>query len=210
VPKGKKVKVLTHRSRYIKPTVVPEFGAGSSSAAKAIQTASTAHGAEKPVVMPKTHIAEPAKDKAEEPKIDEITKMPKILSLPMEANLPKIQKTYAATPKRRRMTNVLDVVLETTKALSPTLTKKVVPTETKSQAETETGQAEAAQVQAEAEAGPSVPTKTEPAVLEEKATEQVASEKVETPAPEALNKSIEYIIRHASGKELSQEEMLDS
>jgi hypothetical protein len=44
VPKGKKVKVLTHRPRYIKPAVVPEFGAGSSSAAKAIQTASTAHG----------------------------------------------------------------------------------------------------------------------------------------------------------------------
>jgi hypothetical protein len=206
VPKGKKVKVLTHRPRYIKPTVVPEFGAGSSSAVKAIQTASTAHGAEEPAVMPKTHIAESAEDKAEkaeEPKIDEITKMPKILSLPIETNLPKIQKTSAATPKRRRMTNVLDVVLETTKALSPALTKKVVPTETKSQVETKTRQTEAAQVQAEAEAGPSVPTETEPVVLEEKATEQVASEKVETPAPEASNKSIEYIIRHASGKELS-------
>jgi hypothetical protein len=213
VPKGKKVKVLTHRPRYIEPAVVPEFGAGSSSAVKAIQTASTAHGTEESAVMPKTHIAEPAEDKAEkaeEPKIDEITKMPKILSLPIETNLSKIQKTSAATPKRRRMTNVLDVVLETTKALSPALTKKVVPTETKSQAETETRQTEVAQVQAEAEVGPSVPTKTEPVVLEEKATEQVASEKVETPAPEASNKSIEYIIRHASGKELSQGEMLEA
>jgi hypothetical protein len=136
--------------------------------------------------------------------------MPKILSLPIEANLPKIQKTSVATPKRRRMANMLDVVLETTKALSPALTKKVVLTETKSQAETKTGQAEAAQVQAEAEVGPSVPTETEPAVLEEKATEQVASEKVKTPAPEASNKSIEYIIRHASRKELSQGEMLEA
>jgi hypothetical protein len=108
------------------------------------------------------------------------------------------------------MTNVLDVVLETTKALSPALTKKVVPTKTKSQAETETRQAEAAQVQAEAEARPSVPTETEPAALEEKVTEQIASEKIETPAPKASNKSIEYIIRHAWGKELSQGEMLEA
>jgi hypothetical protein len=188
VLKGKKVKVLTHRPRYIEPVVVPEFGAGSSSVAKTIQTAASTHGAEEPAVMPKTHIAESAKDKAEkaeEPKIDEITKMPKILSLPIEANLPKMPKTSVATPKRRRMANVLDVVLETTKVLSPVLVKKIVPTETKSQAETETRQAEAAQVQAEAEAGPSAPTKTEPATVEEKATEQIASEKIETPAPEA-------------------------
>jgi hypothetical protein len=207
------VKVLTHRPRYIEPAMVPEFGAGSSSAAKVIQTASTAHGAEEPAVMPKTHIAEPAKDKAkktEKPKIDEITKMPKILSLLIEANLSKIQKTFAATPKRRRMANVLDVVLETTKVLSPALEKKVVPPETKSQAETETRQAEAAQVQAEAKAGPSVPTETEPAAVEEKATEQIASEKIETPAPEASRESIEYIIHHASGKELSQGEMLEA
>jgi hypothetical protein len=39
VPKSKKVKVLTHRLRYIESAVVPEFGAGSSSAAKAIETA---------------------------------------------------------------------------------------------------------------------------------------------------------------------------
>jgi hypothetical protein len=135
VPKGKKVKVLTHRSRYIEPAVLPEFGAGSSAAAKTMQTASTAHGAEEPATMPKMHVAEPAEDKAEkaeEPKIDEITKTPKILSLPIEADLPKIQKTFAATPKRRRMANVLDVVLETTKVLSPALVKKVVATETKS------------------------------------------------------------------------------
>jgi hypothetical protein len=114
VPKGKKVKVLTHRSRYIEPAVVPEFGAGSSAATKTIQTASTAHGTEEPTVMPKTHIAEPAKDKAkkaEEPKIDEITKTLKILSLPIEADLAKIQKTSAATPKRRRMANMLDRML---------------------------------------------------------------------------------------------------
>jgi hypothetical protein len=37
VPKGKKVKVLTHRLRYIEPAVVPEFGEGGSSTAEARQ-----------------------------------------------------------------------------------------------------------------------------------------------------------------------------
>jgi hypothetical protein len=31
-PKRKKMKVLTHRSRYIEPAVIPEFGEGASSA----------------------------------------------------------------------------------------------------------------------------------------------------------------------------------
>src|SRR5699024_943355 len=120
---------------------------------------------EEPVVMPTVltvKLVETKVDKAEKPKIEETMKMPEILSLPIEADLPKIQKTSVATPKRRRMANVLDVVLETTKVLSPSLVKKVVPAETKSKADTETRQAEAVQVQAEAEAGPSVPTKTEP------------------------------------------------
>jgi hypothetical protein len=31
VPKGKKMKVLTHRPRYVELAVVPEFGQGTSS-----------------------------------------------------------------------------------------------------------------------------------------------------------------------------------
>jgi hypothetical protein len=55
-----------------------------------------------------------------------------------------------------------------------------------------------------------VSTETEPSVVEEKVTEQIASEKIETPAPKASKESTEYIIHHASGKELSQEEMLEA
>jgi hypothetical protein len=55
-----------------------------------------------------------------------------------------------------------------------------------------------------------VPTETEPTVVEEKATEQIASEKVETLAPEASKESTDYIIRHVSGKGLSQEEKLEA
>ena len=102
------------------------------------------------------------------------------------------------------MVNVLDVVLETTKVSSPASTKKVAEI-TKMQAETKTRQTEivAALAQTEAEAGPLVPTEMEPADPKEKTTERIASEKIEAPAPEASNKSIDYIIRHASGKELS-------
>jgi hypothetical protein len=50
----------------------------------------------------------------------------------------------------------------------------------------------------------------EPTEPNEKKTERIASEKIEAPAPEASNKSTDYIIHHASGKELSQEEMLEA
>jgi hypothetical protein len=65
------------------------------------------------------------KDKAEGSKIEEITKMPEILSPSSEVPMPKAQKGSAATPKRRRMANMLDVVLETTKSLSSIPSKKL-------------------------------------------------------------------------------------
>jgi hypothetical protein len=41
-PKGKKMKVLTHRPRYIEPAVIPEFGKGTSSATETKETVPTA------------------------------------------------------------------------------------------------------------------------------------------------------------------------
>jgi hypothetical protein len=215
VPKSKKVKVLTHRPHYIEPAVVPEFGAGSTSVAEATQTTSITQSTKESTVMLKTHTVKAVEDKvdkAEEPKVEEIIRMQKILSPPTKANLSKMQKAFAATPKRRRMANVLDAVLETTKALSPAPAKKIAQTEAKSQAEAEIGQAEAEamQAQAEVETGPSVLIETKPVAPEEKAVEQIAPEKIETPAPEALIENINYIIRHASGKKLSEEEILEA
>jgi hypothetical protein len=132
-----------------------------------------------------------------------VTKMPEIMSPPGATSLSKVQKTSVATPKRRRMANVLDAVLETTKVLSPAPAKKVAPTKAKLQAKTETRQAET-------EAGPSVPTEIEPATPEEKATEQIAPEKIETPALEALIENADYIFRHASGKKLTEGENLEA
>jgi hypothetical protein len=214
--KGKKMKVLTHRSRYIEPAVIPEFGEEASSAAKTKEIVPPAQRTEEPAIMPKLPSAELVetkadKDKAEGSKIEEITKMLEILSPSSEVTVPKAQKSSAATPKRRRMANVLDVVLETAKTLSPAPSRKIAEA-SKAQpgAKTKQAEVEATTIQDETEAGPSEPTETEPAIVEEKATEQTTSEKVEAPASEASKESADYIIRHASGKILSQEEKLEA
>jgi hypothetical protein len=123
----------------------------------------------------------------------------------------KAQKSSGATPKRRRMANVLDV-LETVKTLNSTPSKKIAEA-SKAQTEVETEQAEieVAVIQAGIEAGPLEHAEIKPAGIEEKATEekateQILPEKVAIPAPEALKESIDYIIRHALGKVLSKEE----
>jgi hypothetical protein len=197
-PKSKKVKVLTHWPCYIEPAIVPEFGEGASSAAEAKQTAPIVQSAEEPIVVPKMPTVGPTKakdDKAEEPQVEKVIKVPEILSPPAEADLPKMQKTPVATPKRRRMASVLDAVIETMKALTPAPTKKA---------------AEAAKIQEEAEAGPSAPTETKAAAPEDKVSQQISyigktteqdmAEKAKSPVPEALVEDIDYIVRHASGK----------
>jgi hypothetical protein len=194
--------------------VVPEFAKGASSTTEARQAASITQSVEEPTVMPKMPTVEPVEakvDKAEEPKVEEIMKMPEILSPPTEAKLPKVQKASATTPKRRRMANVLDAVVETTKALSPAPTKKIAEAD-KAQAEAETGQAEAeaTKTKAEAEGGPSAPVATKPVAPEEKTSEQISPKKIETPAPEAPIENVDYIIRHATGKKLSEEEILEA
>jgi hypothetical protein len=219
-PKRKKMKVLTHQPRYIEPAAIPEFGEGASLAAKTKETVPPAKRTEDTATMPKLPLAElvetkAGKGKAEESNIEKI-EVPEILSSSSEVTVPKAQKSSATTPKRRRMVNVLDVVLETAKTLSSTPSRKLAEA-SKARPEAETKQAEvkagtkqteveAVVIQSETEAGPSKPTETEPAEIEEKATEQIASEKVITPAPEASKESIDYIIRHASRKGLSQEE----
>jgi hypothetical protein len=208
VPKGKKVKVLTHRPCYIESAVVPAFGEEASSVAEARQGTPIMHGVEEPTVVPKMPTVGPIEakdDKAEEPKVEETMKMPEILSPSAGAELPKVQKIVAATPKRRRMASVLDAVIETTKALTPASTKKTV---------------EAAKNQVKAKTGPSAPNKTKAIVPEDKVgqqssdngktTEQVVTEKAKSPVPEALTEDTDYIVRHASGKKLSEEEILEA
>jgi vacuolar-type H+-ATPase subunit H len=196
-PKRKKVKVLTHRPRYIEPTVVPEFGGETSSATKAEESALTQRN-EEPATMPKVN-------KIEEPRVEDKIL---VLSPSAEVTVPKAQKDLIATPKRKRMVNVLDV-LETIKSSSSTLGKIVEALETR--AETKLTEAEAAKSQAETEVGPSKPAKeksleTGEEETNKEATKQILPEKTVSSTPEASFGVPDYIVRHASGKRLSEEE----
>jgi hypothetical protein len=159
--KSKKLKVLTHRPRYIKSAVVPEFGGKTSSAADPKDPIPPTQKAEEPATMPKAPSAEQAeantgKDKAKKPETEGI-KMLEVFSPSAEVPMPKIQKGLAATPKRR-MESVLDV-LETVKASSSTPGKIAKATKMQIEAKTKLTETEAAMSQANAEAGSSDPAK---------------------------------------------------
>jgi hypothetical protein len=212
-PKRKRVKVLTHRPRYIEPATVPEFTGETSSATEA----------EEPTLLAEvTEMAEAlATEKMEEPKTEEAkasaegVKVSEILSPSEEIEASKIKKGPTVTPKRKRMVNVLDV-LETIK-LPSTTPKKTAET---SEALAEVCVAEAPKKQTGVETGPSEPTKVIPLEAEEakiaKATEEVKMseptlvEEIDTAAPEASSKIYDYIVRHASGKKLSEEEVFEA
>jgi hypothetical protein len=207
VPKGKKIKVLTHRPRYIETTTVPKFDEGASSTTGIEQAAPAGLSAEESTEVSKVPIVEPTEAKeeaAKEPKLEKIIVLPEVLSPPAKAELPKVSKAPATTPKRRRMASVLDAVMETTRALTPAPTKKV---------------AEADTAHAETEAGPSMPAEVEPAVTEQRVEEfpdtsmvvqKDVAEKTKSPAPEASSKGLDFIVRHASGKRLSEEEIAEA
>jgi hypothetical protein len=188
---------------------VPEFIGETSSAIEARE----------PTLVPKIkEMAEvPATEKTEGPRTEE-TKTLEILSPSTKIEAAKSQKGPAANPKRKRMVNVLDV-LETIKSSSIT-PKKTVET---SEVPTEGFVAEASKQQFETEAGPSEPTKVKPLEAEEtkmteatleaektKMTEPILVEEIDTAAPEASSKIRDYIVRHASGKKLSEEEIFEA
>jgi hypothetical protein len=197
-PKRKKVKVLTHRPRFIEPATVPEFGGETSTATEAKGPA-LAQKNEELTMMPKADNIEEIE--AEKTKIIEVT------SPSAGMTVSKAQKDLTATPKRKRMVNVLDV-LETIKSSSTTPKK---PAEApKTQIETKPSEDEAAKSHTEAEAGPSELAKEKSLETEEEtkkeATKQILPEKTLSSTPEASSRIPDYIVRHASGKRLSEEE----
>jgi hypothetical protein len=102
------------------------------------------------------------------------------------------------------MANVLDV-LETIKTSSSTPGKVVKASKTQIETETKLTEAEATMSRADAEAGPSEPTKEKSSEIREKAAEeetieQILPEKAAAPTPEALKENIQYIIRHVREK----------
>jgi hypothetical protein len=145
--KRKKVKVLTHRPRFIEPATVPEFGGETSTAAEAKEP-TPARKIDELTATPKT-------EEIEEPRA-EGTKTSEILSPLAEVEVPKTQKGPTMTPKIKRMVNVLDV-LETIKS-SRTTPKKIAEIP-KVQIETTASEAVSTKHQAETVAGASEPAK---------------------------------------------------
>jgi hypothetical protein len=92
-PKRKRVKVLTHRPRYIELATVPEFVGETSSVTEA----------KEPIPPPKIEgLAEvPATEKIEESRTEE-TKTSKVLSPSAKIEAIKSQKGPAVTPKRKK------------------------------------------------------------------------------------------------------------
>jgi hypothetical protein len=181
----KRVKVLTHRPRFIEPASVPEFGGETSTATEAKEPSLTLKN-EEPAILPKA-------DNIEE--IETVkTKIVEVTSPPAGMTVLKVQKDLTATPKRKRMVNVLDV-LETIKSSSST--PKKIDEVSKAQIETTTSKAEATKHQAETEAGPSEPTKGKSLKTrgkETKAAEQILAEETGTATPEAFSKALNYIL----------------
>jgi hypothetical protein len=110
MPKGKKIKVLTHRPRYIETARVPKLAEGTSSAAepeyptpagtKGESTeVSKVMGQEKAESAKAPKRPGESKEKTvEEPELEEPAGLPKILSPPPEPELPKVSKVPAITP----------------------------------------------------------------------------------------------------------------
>jgi hypothetical protein len=153
--KGKKIKVLTQRPRYIEMASVPKLAEGPSSTIEPefpAPTEATTGSAEELIL----------KTAAEhtETKIADVPKCPteakeKTVEDPELRKSAEVSKIPVVTPKRRRMASVLDAVIESTRVTTP------VSTEVPSMSEKNIKEtAEAVTTCAEAEVGPSVPAET--------------------------------------------------
>jgi hypothetical protein len=208
-PKRKKVKILTHRSRYIELAVVPEFGSETSSATKTKEPAPT-QKIEELATVPKTSSTKLAEPKAGDIGVEGI-KISEISSPSAEVTVLKAQKGPTTTPKRKIMVNVLDAL----KTIKTSSTPRKTVEAPKTQSETRVIEAEAAESQIEIETGPSEPSKekfleTREEKTEKDAAKQILPEKTATRTPEASSEVLDYVIRHASGKRLTEEEIFEA
>jgi hypothetical protein len=175
-PKRKKLKVLTHRPRYIEPATVPKFGGETSAVAEAKEPTPPTQEIKEPAVMPKAPSSKLIEirvneDKAEKSKTEEAAKMPEILSPSAEATMLKAEKHSTITPRRKRMVNVLDI-LETTDSKNPSSIKKFAESaEAQAEANTRQMKGKTATIEAGTEAEPTVIVETKLAIAEQGAEE---------------------------------------
>jgi hypothetical protein len=141
-----------------------------------------------------------------EPKMEKTTEELKVLSPPSATASPKVSNIPTTTPSKRRMASVLDAVMESVKISTPASTK-APQTEAKVSKKSD----EAGMAQIISEAGPSVsakarPSEIEPLILEKEGT----PEKFKSPAPGAPTKELEFIVRHALGKQFLEEQIVEA
>jgi hypothetical protein len=174
---------------------VPEFGGETGTATETKEPSLTQKNEELAILPKADNIKEIETAK---------TKIVEVTSPLAGMTVLKAQKDLTATPKRKRMVNVLDV-LETIKFSSST--PKKIAEASKAQIETTASEAEATKHQAETEAGPSEPAKRKSLETKGKETEvaeQILAEETGTATPVAFSKALNYILRHASGKILTE------
>jgi hypothetical protein len=143
-------------------------------------------------------------ESTEDPTLKKAAEQPKALSPLQEKELPRASKIPAATPKMRRMASVLDVVMKSVKVQTP-----ASALDSGGKALKKSG--EDYMVQATCEAGPSAPAEACPSgaipVFVEK---ESILEKLKSPAPKASIEGLEFIVRHASGKQLLEEQIAEA
>jgi hypothetical protein len=186
-----------HRPCYIELATVPEFIGETSSATEAKEPTHL-QNIEELTTMPETEKME--EPRAEETKTSEVLSPSARVEVPMPT--PKAQKDLTTTPKRKRMVNVLDV-LETIK--SSRSTSKIAVEAPKTEIEAET-----AKSQVETEIGLLEPAKREfletGKEIEKESVEEILSKKTAIPIPEASSEAPNYVLRYASGKNLTKKE----
>jgi hypothetical protein len=128
---------------------------------------------------------------------------PKTLSPPPEPELSKVSKIPAITPKRRRMASMLDTVIESTKVQTPA-------SKLDKEGDIPKKSDEARISPDTAEAGPPTCTEAKPSGATLILEKEIALEKIKSPTPEAPTEELDFIIRHASGKQLSEEQIAEA
>jgi hypothetical protein len=124
------------------------------------------------------------------------------------------------TPKRRRMASVLDAIMESSKALTPASANAPCVEDKDTKKSTE-----AVVTQVETEAGPSASAEAGPAEIVEKNTEprpsdaakmpllleeEMAIEGSKFPTLDAPFEELEFMVRHAAGKRLTEEQIAEA
>jgi hypothetical protein len=140
----------------------------------------------------------------EETKLEKTTEQLKALSPPCATELPKLSNILAATPRKRRMASVLDAVMESMK--TPTPASAEAP---RTEAKVSKKSDEAGMAHTISEAEPSVPAEARPEIAPMILEKEGASEKSKSHALRAPAKELEFIVRHASRKHLSEEQIVE-